>query len=141
MTPTPQPQSRAPVERTEIDLGDPGAPGEPVVTIETSAARAVTDLLEVLTAMPSTPQVLADVGAVVTGSVSRSLPMGTGVNAPQPGVVEIAATNLAGAAGLLQRFGDLTSTPPVVAEDARSWAATLWERLEQDEVPHGHRAS
>jgi hypothetical protein len=135
------------MERTsEPHAGGGTEPPDPVaadegqaVAVEMSAVRAVMDLLDLLSDVPSTPQTLAGVSAELTASLSRRLPPGAGLASHGRGTVDVPARSLAAVAGLLVRFGELGSTPPVVADDARSWAAQLWERLEIAEPPAGHR--
>lgn len=129
-------------EPTRADPPDRSVPSEasaePVLPLEASAARALADLLELLGEVPSTPPILAHVSTAGAADISRLLPIGGGLGAPPgPSTIDVSASSLAAVAGLLERFGELPSTPPVVADDARDWASRLWERLEED-PPAGH---
>lgn len=112
---------------------------EPVFAVDVSAVRTVADLLELLGDLPSTPEMLAAVSTARAGDLTRLLPAGGGMTMQGHGSVDLSASLVASVAGLLQHLGGLNSTPPVVADDAASWAGQLWERLEEPEHPAGHR--
>lgn len=113
----------------------PSPPPERRIVVDASAARAVADLLELLSELPSTPDIVAEVTRERAGEVAAQLPPG-GAGTHPHGVIELGATGLVSAAALLQLLGQMESTPPVVAEDARSWSMDLWARLDR-EPTHG----
>lgn len=112
---------------------------EPAVAVDVSTVRTVASLLEMLGELPSTPEMLAAVCTARAGDLTRLLPAGGVMTMHGHGSVDLSASLVASVAGLLQHLGDLSSTPPVVADDAHAWAPQLWERLEEPEHPAGHR--
>lgn len=106
-----------------------------VFVLDASAVRAVSDLLELLSELPSTPTPVAEVTRERAGELAGMLPAG-GAGAHPQGAVEVDARTLVSAAALLRLLGQMESTPPVVAEDAREWSDDLWERMAREPV-HG----
>lgn len=115
----------------------PEPPAERTIVLDASAARAVADLLELLSELPSTPSVVAEATRERAEEVAGELPIG-GLGTQPHGAVELRARCVVAAAALLQLLGQMESTPPVVAKDARAWSTDLWHRFDREPVHEPH---
>lgn len=98
-----------------------------MIALGPGPAREIANLLAVLADLPSTPEPIADEARRAAAELEEHLPV------PHRGragdVPEIAVVPATVIAGLLDLLGELPSTPPPVAQDARRHAAEIWEAL------------
>ncbi len=103
------------------------------ITMEVGTAAVVTQLLQLLADLPSTPAVVAEDARRHMGALEELLPPPTRQQQPgerlRHGTVDIGIVPATGIAGLLELLAELPSTPPPVADDARRHAESLWETL------------
>lgn len=101
-----------------------------VVTVEAGEAMAVVLLLELLSALPSTPEAVADEARVHMADIEERLPAFARQQGPgarqRGGVVELEPPRATAIAGLLELLAELPSTPPAVVDEARSHAERMW---------------
>lgn len=98
-----------------------------MVTLSPGSAREVANLLAMLAELPSTPESIADEASQRAAELEEILPVphrGRAMEAPKLEVV--AATAIA---GLLELLAGIPSTPEPVGDDARRYAAEIWETL------------
>jgi len=102
------------------------------VPIAAGGARAIAHMLGLLVDLPSTPDMVADAARdLLAGLEERIPPQGRTQSweTARSGEVELSIDEASAVAELLELLGEMPSTPPSVADDARMQAATLWERL------------
>lgn len=98
-----------------------------MVTLSPGSAREVANLLAMLAELPSTPEPVAEEASKRAADLEEALPVphrGRALEAPEIEVVEATAL-----AGLLELLAGLPSTPEPVGDDARRYAAEIWETL------------
>ncbi|HWB73009.1 MAG TPA: hypothetical protein VG452_12415 [Egibacteraceae bacterium] len=103
------------------------------ITLDVGTATVVTQLLGLLADQPSPPAMVAKEARQHMGSLEELLPPPSrhqhAGERMRLGTVTIETVPATGVAGLLELLGELPSTPPAVAEDARHHAEALWEAL------------
>lgn len=105
-----------------------------MVSISPGSAREVANLLAMLAELPSTPEPVADEARQRAADLEEALPVphrGRALEAPEIDVLEATAI-----AGLLELLAELPSTPEPVGDDARQYAAEIWETLPPAEDAH-----
>lgn len=109
------------------------------LTLKAGTASVVVDLLELLSELPSTPDVVREqardhVALIEEHRPARQRHLEAGARAPgEP--VELESVDVTAIAGLLDLLAGLPSTPPAVIDDAESYAARLWEAVNAEDEP------
>ena len=105
------------------------------ITLDGGEAARVTELLEMLGELPSTPDFVAGEARARARSLAGATPvpahhLGPGAR-PPAAPVSLDRLSTTGIAGLLELAAGMPSTPPDVADDALGYADLLWGLLSQ----------
>lgn len=98
-----------------------------MITLGPGTAREIANLLAMLADLPSTPEPVAEEARQRAAELEERLPVphrGRAVEMPEVAVLPATAI-----AALLDLLAELPSTPEPVADDARRYAADLWDSL------------
>lgn len=103
------------------------------VTLGGGEALRITELLELLAELPSTPGLVAEEARYRAAELSMALPdpvpqREPGLRQP-PGPLSLEPMALTGLAALLDLLSGMPSTPPEVAQEAQVHADTVWRLL------------
>lgn len=103
------------------------------ITLDGAEAARVTELLQMLGELPSTPDFVAGEARARARALAGATPvpahhLGPGAR-PPAGPVPLDRLNTTGIAGLLELAAGMPSTPPDVADDALAHADLLWGLL------------
>jgi hypothetical protein len=105
------------------------------LTLTAATANVVAQLLEFLSGLPSTPDIIAAEAHEHAAHLEEALPPPR--RHPRPGarslegVVVLEQVPATAIAGMLELLAELPSTPPAVADEARAHAERFWNRLSE----------
>jgi hypothetical protein len=114
----------------------PRADVEPHIELDGRTATLVADLLTLLAETPSTPGQLRDEVEERAEELGLAIPhiphQWAAGQRRAPDAAQLDLVTATGIAGMLELLAELPSTPPDIADDARSHAETIWALINEE---------
>lgn len=111
------------------------------LTVSAGTAKVVVELLELLSDLPSTPQIVRHEAREHAASLEERMPVRPRQTAPGArdpgGPVELEPVAVTAIAGMLDLLAGLPSTPPAVSDEARSHAEAFWDAVNAADAETG----